>query len=323
MGASLYSLLDHNRQLPLLDIYILSVGMSKEPQQKLRSIAERFSRRLFVVELGNLAERFPYEINTRGFDISAMARLFAPQVLPKSVKRCLYLDCDTIVCGDIGELYHTELGSCLTAMVMEPTVYSEMKEAIGMKKDDAYFNSGVILMDLEGWRRGQLLQKMLEFYGNHAGSLFACDQDTINGTLKGRILSLPPKYNFFTNYRYFHYYTLLGLCGAYEQVGKAAFGEAKRSPVIIHYLGDERPWIAGNHNHYKGLYQWYLRQTPWKGMALQEGKRLYMQLWWVFNKISWLCPPFRLMVSRKMGMKVIDRRQQKKAAEISGLRKKR
>lgn len=105
-------------------------------------------------------------------------------------------------------------------MIMEPTVYKEMKESIDMDKDDAYFNSGVILMDLAGWRRENVLKKLLDFYGDHAGSLFACDQDTINGALNGRILPLSPRYNFFTNYRYFRYNTLVQLCDAYRAVGK-------------------------------------------------------------------------------------------------------
>lgn len=50
-------------------------------------------------------------------------------------------------------MYETPLGDCLAGMIMEPTVYKEMKESIDMDKDDAYFNSGVILMDLAGWRR--------------------------------------------------------------------------------------------------------------------------------------------------------------------------
>lgn len=50
-------------------------------------------------------------------------------------------------------------------MIMEPTVYKEMKESIDMDKDDAYFNSGVILMDLAGWRRENVLKKLLDFTG--------------------------------------------------------------------------------------------------------------------------------------------------------------
>ena len=36
--------------------------------------------------------------------------------------------------GSIRPLYETELGNYLAGMVMEPTVYREMKESIGMEK---------------------------------------------------------------------------------------------------------------------------------------------------------------------------------------------
>ena len=312
LAASLCSLLDSNRSVEEMNIYVLSAGMCPEYQKRLQELAESFGRRLFVAELGDLAARFPYEVDTRGFDISAMGRLFAPEVLPSSVRRALYLDCDTIVCGGIRTLYETPLEGCLAGMVMEPTVYEAMRRSIGLARDEAYFNSGVILMDLEGWRREGTLKALLDFYGAHNGSLFACDQDTLNGALRGRIKPLSPRYNFFTNYRYFHYKTLTGLCRAYGQVGEAEFRRARRFPVILHYLGDERPWIAGNHNHYRSLYRWYLARTPWRDMAPQEGKRLYMQLWWVFNHLSWLCPSLRLFISRRMGMKVIDSRKRGK-----------
>ncbi len=36
---------------------------------------------------GDLKQRFSYEIDTRGFDISAMGRLFAAEVLPETVEK--------------------------------------------------------------------------------------------------------------------------------------------------------------------------------------------------------------------------------------------
>ena len=101
LAASLYSLLDHNRNIPRMDIYILSVGMSEAYLERLAGVAGKFCRSLHVAELGNLRERFDYAVDTRGFDISAMGRLFAPKVLPDSVRKALYLDCDTIVNGSI------------------------------------------------------------------------------------------------------------------------------------------------------------------------------------------------------------------------------
>ena len=76
LAASLYSLLDNNRNIPRMDIYILSVGMSEAYLERLADVAGAFCRGLHVAELGNLRERFDYEVDTRGFDISAMGRLF-------------------------------------------------------------------------------------------------------------------------------------------------------------------------------------------------------------------------------------------------------
>ena len=103
-------------------------------------------------------------------------------------------------------------------------------------------------MNLKGWREEKVSEKLLGYYAGKGGNLFACDQDTINGALRGRIMTLPPRYNFFTNYRYFRYETLAGLNASYEAVGKQEFEMARRHPVVIHYAGDERPWIAGNRN---------------------------------------------------------------------------
>ena len=222
LAASLYSLLAHSRKIRDLDVWVLSSGMCAEYQKRLQAVAEKFGRTVQVRELGDLRKKFPYDVDTRGFDISAMGRLFAPEVLPETVERAPVSGLRYHCAGRYPETVPDRSGGCLAGMVMEPTVYKEMKEAIGFGRDDAYFNSGVILMDLAGWRREQVLRQMLDFYGAHAGSLFACDQDTINGTLAGRIRSLPPKYNFFTNYRYFRYSTLEKLCGAYRQVGKTA-----------------------------------------------------------------------------------------------------
>ena len=100
LAASLYSLLAHSRQIQDMDIYVLSSGMSPEYQKRIQAVAKRFGRQVYVEELGDLREKFPYDVDTRGFDISAMGRLFAPEVLPETVERALYLDCDTIVLGD-------------------------------------------------------------------------------------------------------------------------------------------------------------------------------------------------------------------------------
>lgn len=311
LGVSMYSLMEHNKKMETIQVYVLSVNLSAENQEKLQEIAGQFGRQLHMVEMGDLKERFTIPVDTRGFDISAMTRLFAAEALPEDVKKVLYLDCDTVVIGDLEPLWNTPLEGNLVAMVPEPTVYREMKDAIDLGKDDPYYNSGVLLMDLEGWRKEDIQRKLFQYYGDKGGCLFACDQDTLNGALKGRIRQLSPRYNFFTNYRYFHYQTLEGMNRSYEKVGKKEFEAARRRPVILHYMGDERPWIAGNRNHYRKYYDSYLARTPWKGTPRETGKETYMLVYWAMNHVTWLCPPARLWISRHFGMKVIDSRKKK------------
>ena len=43
-----------------------------------------------------------------------------------------------------------------------------------------------------------------------------------------------------------------------------------------------------------------------------KGKFLYMQVWWILNHLTWLCPQARLWISRQFGMKIIDRRKKNK-----------
>ena len=109
LGTSLYSLLDRNRDFAEISVYVLTLGLSEENQGKLREIAEHFGRRLIFLNLDDLLERIGYEVDTGGFDISVMLRLFMGDMLPESVERVLYLDCDTVVLQSLKHLWKEEL----------------------------------------------------------------------------------------------------------------------------------------------------------------------------------------------------------------------
>ena len=75
-------------------------------------------------------------------------------------------------------------------------------------------------------------------------------------------------------------------------------------------MGDERPWIAGNLNHYRRAYEKYLAMTPWKGAKKQGGKRIYMLLYHGMDYLTAVCPAMRWEISKRLGMKVVDARKQ-------------
>lgn len=88
LAVSMYSLLDHNRQVEKLRVFILSSGIEGDSQQKLRSVAGQFQRELILIDMGDLRRRFPCQVDTGGFDISAMGRLFLGRFCRKRWSGC-------------------------------------------------------------------------------------------------------------------------------------------------------------------------------------------------------------------------------------------
>lgn len=309
LGVSLCSLYDRNLKEQELNVYVLSMGLTEASCVALGTIAENYGRKLTVIEMGDLEERFGHPVDMGGYDISIMLRLFVGEVLPQDVDRVIYLDCDTVVAQPLRKLWLEDLGNCVMGAVMEPTIYLEVKESIDLEAKDAYYNSGVLLVDLKRWREEGIQQQLLNFWKEKNGQLFASDQDVLNGTLKGRIHTLMPRYNFFTNYRYFSYAELVGHAPTYEVVSREQFELAKKHPTIIHYMGDERPWVAGNLNHYRRAYDKYLAMTPWAGTPREGGRRPYMLAYHMLDYATAVCPAIRWMISRKLGMKLVENRK--------------
>ena len=311
-ALSMVSLFEANKKAKNLDVYVLSMGITDESRKRMQEMAESYHRKLWCIEIGNVREKFNFDVDARGFGVHVMGRLFMGSFLPETVDRVLYLDCDTVVVRPLKKLWGWELQGNVLAAVMEPTIYKSVKEKIGLKDTDAYVNAGVLLIDLKQWRDTGVEKRLLEFFKSKGGSLFGCDQDIINGALKGRICYLPPQYNFFPNYRYFSYGELVHYSETYLAVEKEEFLRAKRKPSIIHYAGDERPWVAGNLNHYKKAYEQALSLTPWAGAGKEKGKELYMLGYHLMDYLTFVCPWIRREISRRFGMKAVESRSRER-----------
>ena len=334
LGVSVCSLFDSNADEERLEVFILDTGITRESRGKLTEIARSFGRTLTFIELKDLEKRFAVRLDTGRFDVSTMGRLFAADLLPAGVRRVLYLDCDTVVLKPLRRLWETGLGKAggagtgsagtgsaaagrkagpdyVMAAVQEPTIYEEVKEYLGMKKEEAYFNAGVLLIDLKRWRAEHLTEKVLSYYAEIAEQCLFNDQDALNGLLKGRIRTLSPRWNFFTNYRYFRYDTLCRMQPAYRRIPEEVFRKAKRSPAVIHYAGDERPWRAGALNYYGKAYERYLAMTPWRDTPKEKGKELYMLLYHGMELVTPVFPFIRAAISKAYVRKCIAARRER------------
>ena len=70
LGTSMCSVFEKNKDMKSITIYVLSLGLSEDNKGKLQEIADRYGRTLEILELGDIRERFNFEVDTGGYDIS-------------------------------------------------------------------------------------------------------------------------------------------------------------------------------------------------------------------------------------------------------------
>lgn len=310
MAVSMASLFEQNRAAEKLHVYLLGKDICPENRVHLAALAKQYGRQLTILPLCQFEEsvrELAGETADAGrFTMTAFARLFAAELLPDSVERLLYLDCDTLVTGNLAPLWNTRLCGCAAAMAMEPSIYPEARSNCGLSGMDPYCNAGVILMDLTCFRREAVATRSMAYLRQRGGRLPFADQDCLNHVLRGRIRLLPQQYNFLTNYRYFSYRSLAVRAPWFgRRLNASDWERAKRHPAILHFAGDERPWVSGNWNPYRRLYRRALAKTPWRGARELQGRRVYLSCYHLMNLMTAVCPALRFRISERYWQKKV------------------
>ena len=126
-------------------------------------------------------------------------RFFIPRLFPM-YEKAVYIDSDTILTGDIGELFDTELGDNVIAGTVDPKVdvirefRDYVTKGLGVPYKE-YVNSGVLVMDLKKMRKIHYLSTMVDIIKTYNADLVAPDQDYMNVILRGKILHLEKYWN--------------------------------------------------------------------------------------------------------------------------------
>lgn len=302
LGISLYSLLINNKEDDIINIYILSNGIQNENVLKITNMVNSFHRNVFFIDITNIEGMIGFNINACGYNITTLARLFIDDLLPKEVQKILYLDCDIIVNGNIQGLWNTEISSFLIAATPEVYMPFDKKKNIGLEKSDIYYNAGMLLVNRKLWKEECLKEQFLDYYKEKNGELLYNDQDIINHCCKGRTAIVSPTFNFEPNVYYFPYYYLKKINSSYFKESKDEFKEMVKNPKIIHFLGDERPWVKGNKNPYREIFYYYMEASGWKDINWISDKETYMSIYHILNVTTRICPPIRTLATNLIGI---------------------
>lgn len=275
--------------------YIFSDSISQQNQKKLCQFITENGNQITIIELENLDSYFDFEVDTNGWAPVVLARLLVDKLLPEEVDKVIYLDGDTLVLSTIRELWETDLDGNILGMCPEPTVSNERRVELKLG-NNAYHNSGVLLIDLKQWRLKNAGKIIFDYYRKNEGKLFAPDQDALNGALKDEIKTLSNIYNYFNVFDVYPYSTLQKLSQPSTFISKEEFIKVRQQPVIIHFLGEERPWRIGNRHRFRDNYVTIFNQTPWNETSFENGWQLYFLCFYFFNIVMKPFPMLRYKI---------------------------
>ncbi len=138
------------------------------------------------------------------FGVGSIYRLCLHEIVP--CDKLIYLDCDIVATLDLAELYDIDISDRLLAAVAEPNLSKKdvaRRLRSFSKVPEKYFNSGVLLLNLQKLRQfckdGNIL---LSTFVENYDALEYKDQDVLNGLLAGQdggALFLDEKYNYVIN----------------------------------------------------------------------------------------------------------------------------
>ena len=251
MAVSIVSLLENNASRNVV-VHILHSDLSEATTARLKMFETRYKNAKIQFHKIDDSRFEKFGLTIGHITRETYFRYMIAEVLP-NISRVLYLDGDTIVNGDICELFDTDLTNYYCAGVSDIYI-----ESVGYKKtlglDGLYINAGVILFNLDEMRKTDIAEKLFKLTAEN--NFKYQDQDTINVTFNGKIKELDCIYNF-------------------KRAHQKAFPEKVPSAKIIHYVGPSKPWRKFTLNRVKILWYKYESLSLYTVNSLHTPQKTY------------------------------------------------
>lgn len=265
-GVSITSLFINNKHIDKITVYIIDDNIAKNNKEKFCRLAEEYGREIIFLDLTE-GIRILESVGAPKYrnSYTTYLKLFTFNLLPDSVKRIFFIDSDTVVVGDLSEVIDLDMEGCMIGAVRDG-ISHPYKMALGYDYNDSWFNMGVMLVDVDKWKEGRAQDKVIEQLKKRTAYI-AVDQDILNITQHGNIMTLHPKYNATAHhyvYKEKDFRRAFPQGGFYESY--EIMEEAQKEAVVRHFerFVGESAWNAGTAHPYAKLFDKYLQVSLWK-----------------------------------------------------------
>lgn len=256
-SVMVYSLCCSHRDTEV-DIYLAYHDLRGQDIERLQKIMSCFGlKKLHLLDVG---EEFKSKVvATQRFSYETYYRILAIDMLPKEMKRILYLDADMLVKKDLTEVYETPMNErcpfVVCADMMGPTRGGNNRGVI--PEDCLYFNAGFMLMNLEYLRKRNSVGYILDAFCREQNRYPYPDQDVLNHMYYDKVQFVPwSLYNLFPQWWKVDMEALSHgeiRYASYPDMNNSSINQAERfvdatrqmrdNAYIIHYLAFFKPWL--------------------------------------------------------------------------------
>jgi len=286
MSVTMVSILANAKETTFIDFFLLVPSQfSKQFVEKINSLKDKYPNcNIHFIDMKDRFNNVRIDISHTTF--TTYYRLLAANLLPQYDK-CIYLDADTVVCGDLSDLFNTSISIYYIAGVKAPLFHypkggrNPHCKKIGLPSIDQYINAGILLMNLKKMRDDGIIEKFLLLIENNYPTQ---DQDVLNVACYNHIKHLHFKYNIMTKYKLSNVF-LNGFDKRVTNIFRVnEIEEAINNPQIIHYVDKVKPW--NDISCYMSKYWWnYARFSPFYSDILKQNIEIILQNYF-FNNIS-------------------------------------
>lgn len=258
LGIMLTSLFEnfHATDKKLFIHILISSDVSTDDIEQLTITSLRYDVKVEFLKIDD--GRYDDFFVSHHISLATYFRISISELLNEDIHRAIYLDSDLIVKGNIAELWNTDLKGKIIGAIDDPLGDLRMDE-LQIPFMYSYFNAGVLVIDLENWRKQQITKKVLAYIKENPTKLVYWDQDALNAILYDKRMSIHPKWNVQTVMYQDNYESLFD---------KDEYRDAITNPAIIHYTSASKPWHITNNHPLKDEYKHYLQRSLWRNDEL-------------------------------------------------------
>lgn len=273
-GVSITSMFKNNKSIEKFHVYIIDDDIANENKEKLLKLGEQYGHEIIFLDLTE-GIRTLEKVGAPKYrnSYTTYLKLFTFNLLPDSVKRIFFIDSDAVIVDDLGEMIDIDMEGCMIGAVRDG-ISHPYKMALGFDANDSWFNMGVMLVDVEKWKKDHAQEKIVQQLKKRAAYI-AVDQDLLNITQHGNIMTLHPRYNATPH----HYvYNEKDFRKAFPQGGfyesYEIMEEAQDKSVIRHFerFVGESAWHKNTIHPYASLFDEYLEESLWSDYEKKPAK---------------------------------------------------